>query len=98
MHSDRLGSILKSRDLHSAMQDSLCMEHEAGLTQRMQSFEVCAATRSGDIPPTNMNKSNATFTTHSIFGALPGKKTGEHPTGNRATIAMSCRLVSSGKV
>jgi hypothetical protein len=47
--SARLGSMLNSRALHSAVQDSRLSSHRAAVRQAAQLLADCAATRHGDM-------------------------------------------------
>jgi hypothetical protein len=49
MQSTRLGSMLNSRALHSATQDSRLSSHLAAVKQAAQLLAGCAATRHGEM-------------------------------------------------
>ena len=78
MQSERLGSILKSRALHSATHASCVVLHPAAPTHAAQFLIGCAVNRHGDMHPTSVRVRSATFTTLRVQrfdgpGALTGK-------------------------
>ena len=70
MQPERLGSILKSRALHSATHASCVLSHPAAPTQAVQSLIGCAVNRHGNMHPTSVRVRSATFTTLSGSSAL----------------------------
>jgi hypothetical protein len=77
VQSERLGSILKSRALHSATHASCVVSQRAAPTQAAQPPAGCAVTRHGDMHPANVRMRSATFT-------IPSGGAGERGTGGRA--------------
>jgi len=61
MHSERFGSMLKSRALQSATQDSRFASHPEGLSQSAQPPAGCAAANPDDMPAMSARTSTGPF-------------------------------------
>jgi hypothetical protein len=69
MHSERLGSMLNSRALHSATQESCFASQPAAATQAAQPLAGCAIVRRGKIHPARARMRIAAFTILARYGA-----------------------------
>jgi hypothetical protein len=79
----RLGSILKSRALHSAMQDTCVASQPAAPGQLSQMFAGCALREPGDRNPAKNNARTDSLTVASSLGISAPPGSGGRPGGAR---------------